>query len=547
MRMTTFASEKKGSVNIACLQMQKRKRKIFARRRHAGRTFHIYIYQYMREVFYMENYAINTNELYNDIKNRTGGEIYIGVLGPVRTGKSTFIKRFMEEMVLPYMEDEHERSRAQDELPQSAGGRTITTTEPKFIPNEAADVVLSGDVPVSVRLIDCVGYMVEGATGHMEEDVERMVKTPWSAEEIPFTRAAEIGTRKVIKDHSTIGIVVTCDGSFGDLGRDSFLEAESRTITELQALGKPFIVLLNSAKPYAEDTRMLADEISEKYQVTVMPVNCEQLKREDINHIMENILYEFPLTMIEFYMPKWVEMLPYDHKMKQDIIARIKNLMSSLSNIRDITSGSFMPESEYIKKCKLDGINMSDGSVKILLDVDDSYYYEMISDLVGETVGSEYQMLAMLKEMAKMKREYVKVLHALESVRYKGYGVVMPDREEIMLERPELIRQGNKFGVKIKAESPSIHMIKASIETEISPIVGTEEQARDLIQFISDTETSEEGIWETNIFGKTVEQLVNDGITGKISMINEESQVKLQETMQKIVNDCNGGMVCIII
>ena len=400
---------------------------------------------------------------------------------------------------------------------------------------------------MDIRLIDCVGYMVEGATGHMEEDVERMVKTPWSAEEIPFTKAAEIGTRKVIKDHSTIGIVVTCDGSFGDLGRDSFLEAEARTITELQALGKPFIVLLNSAKPYAEDTRMLADEISEKYQVTVMPVNCEQLKREDINHIMENILYEFPLTMIEFYMPKWVEMLPYDHKMKQDIIVQIKNLMCSLSNIRDITSGSFMPESEYIKKCKLDGINMSDGSVKVLLDVDDSYYYEMISDLVGETVGSEYQMLAMLKEMAKMKREYVKVLHALESVRYKGYGVVMPDREEIMLERPELIRQGNKFGVKIKAESPSIHMIKASIETEISPIVGTEEQARDLIQFISDTETSEEGIWETNIFGKTVEQLVNDGITGKISMINEESQVKLQETMQKIVNDCNGGMVCIII
>ncbi len=490
----------------------------------------------------MEQFSV-----YKDIKARTGGEIYLGVVGPVRTGKSTFIKRFMNLLVLPFMEDENEKERAQDEMPQSAGGRTVTTTEPKFIPKEAAHIRLGTDIDVDIRLIDCVGYMVEGATGHMEEDVERMVKTPWSAEEIPFTRAAEIGTRKVIKDHSTIGIVVTCDGSFGDLGRDSFLEAESRTITELQALGKPFIVLLNSAKPYAEDTRMLADEISEKYQVTVMPVNCEQLKREDINHIMENILYEFPLTMIEFYMPKWVEMLPYDHKMKQDIIARIKNLMSSLSNIRDITSGSFMPESEYIKKCKLDGINMSDGSVKILLDVDDSYYYEMISDLVGETVGSEYQMLAMLKEMAKMKREYVKVLHALESVRYKGYGVVMPDREEIMLERPELIRQGNKFGVKIKAESPSIHMIKASIETEISPIVGTEEQARDLIQFISDTETSEEGIWETNIFGKTVEQLVNDGITGKISMINEESQVKLQETMQKIVNDCNGGMVCIII
>lgn len=489
----------------------------------------------------------STYDLYKDIQLRTGGEIYLGVVGPVRTGKSTFIKRFMNLLVLPFMEDENEKERAQDEMPQSAGGRTITTTEPKFIPKEAAHIKLGTDIDVDVRLIDCVGYMVDGATGHMEEDMERMVKTPWSAEEIPFTKAAEIGTRKVIKDHSTIGIVVTCDGSFGELERDRFLEAEERTITELQSLGKPFIVLLNSAKPYADETAALADEISDKYHVTVMPVNCEQLKREDINHIMENILYEFPLTMIEFYMPKWVEMLPYEHKMKKDIVVQIKQLMSNLSSIKDITANNFTPESEYIKKCKLDGINMSDGSVRVVLDVDDAYYYEMISELVGEDIGSEYQMLATLKEMARMKREYVKVLHALEAVRYKGYGVVMPDREEIMLEKPELIRQGNKFGVKIKAESPSIHMIKASIETEISPIVGTEEQARDLIQYISDTGTSEEGIWETNIFGKTVEQLVNDGITGKISMINEESQVKLQETMQKIVNDSNGGMVCIII
>ncbi|MDE7197341.1 MAG: stage IV sporulation protein A [Lachnospiraceae bacterium] len=489
----------------------------------------------------------STYDLYKDIQRRTGGEIYLGVVGPVRTGKSTFIKRFMNLLVLPYMEDEHEKERAQDEMPQSAGGKTITTTEPKFIPKEAAHVKLGADIDVKVRLIDCVGYMVEGASGHMEKDEERMVKTPWSMEEIPFTKAAEIGTRKVIRDHSTIGIVVTCDGSFGELPRESFLDAEERTIKELQALGKPYIVLLNSAKPYAEETRNLADEISEKYQVTVMPINCEQLKKEDINHIMENILYEFPLTMIEFYMPKWVEMLPCDHKMKKDIIARLKQLMTDLNHIRDITADRFSVESEYIKKCKLDGVNMSDGSVRIVLDVDDAYYYEMLSELVGENIGSEYQLLATLREMAKMKREYVKVLHALEAVRYKGYGVVMPDREEIVLETPELIKQGNKFGVKIKAESPSIHMIKASIETEISPIVGTEEQARDLIQYISDTGTSEEGIWETNIFGKTVEQLVNDGITGKISMINEESQVKLQETMQKIVNDCNGGMVCIII
>lgn len=489
----------------------------------------------------------STYDLYKDIQLRTGGEIYLGVVGPVRTGKSTFIKRFMNLLVLPYMNDEHEKERAQDEMPQSAGGKTITTTEPKFIPKEAAHIKLGTDIDVDVRLIDCVGYMVEGATGHMEKEEERMVKTPWSVEEIPFTKAAEIGTRKVIKDHSTIGVVVTCDGTFGDLPRDNFLGAEERTIKELQILGKPFVVLLNSAKPYAEETRQLADEISDKYQVTVMPVNCEQLKREDINRIMENILYEFPLTMIEFYMPKWVEMLPFDHKMKKDIITKIKQLMDSLNNIRDITAGNFTLESEYIKKCKLDGVNMSDGCVKIILDVDDAYYYEMLSDMVGESIESEYQLLAKLKEMAKMKREYMKVLHALESVRYKGYGVVMPDREEIVLEKPELIRQGNKFGVKIKAESPSIHMIKASIETEISPIVGTEEQARDLIQYITDTGTSEEGIWETNIFGKTVEQLVNDGITGKISMIGEESQIKLQETMQKIVNDSNGGMVCIII
>ena len=378
----------------------------------------------------------STYDLYKDIQLRTGGEIYLGVVGPVRTGKSTFIKRFMNLLVLPFMEDENEKERAQDEMPQSAGGRTITTTEPKFIPKEAAHIKLGTDIDVDVRLIDCVGYMVDGATGHMEEDMERMVKTPWSAEEIPFTKAAEIGTRKVIKDHSTIGIVVTCDGSFGELERDRFLEAEERTITELQSLGKPFIVLLNSAKPYADETAALADEISDKYHVTVMSVNCEQLKREDINHIMENILYEFPLTMIEFYMPKWVEMLPYEHKMKKDIVVQIKQLMSNLSSIKDITANNFTPESEYIKKCKLDGINMSDGSVRVVLDVDDAYYYEMISELVGEDIGSEYQMLATLKEMARMKREYVKVLHALEAVRYKGYGVVMPDREEIMLEKP---------------------------------------------------------------------------------------------------------------
>lgn len=491
--------------------------------------------------------AVHTHNLYKDIQFRTGGEIYIGVVGPVRTGKSTFIKRFMDIMVLPSMTQEHERVRAQDELPQSSGGKTITTTEPKFIPKEAAKITLGEDIDVNVRLIDCVGYMVEGAAGHIEDNVERMVKTPWSAEEIPFTQAAEIGTRKVINDHSTIGIVVTCDGSFGEIPRENYIPAEERTIQELKKIHKPFIVLVNTEKPYSEEAVKLADSISKKYQVSTMPVNCEQLKKEDIHDIMEKILYEFPLTMIEFYMPKWVEMLPNTHKMKADIIQKIKTLMGELGCVKDVAGGGIRLESEYIRKCKVDGVDMASGCVSVQLDVDDSYYYEMLSDLVGESITSEYQLLNVLRDMAKMKREYVKVLHAVEAVRCKGYGVVTPDRDEITLDKPEVIRHGNKFGVKIKAESPSIHMIRANIETEISPIVGTEKQAEDLIRYISDAGTSEEGIWETNIFGKTVEQLVNDGISGKIAMIGEESQMKLQETMQKIVNDSNGGMVCIII
>nr|WP_296476387.1 stage IV sporulation protein A [uncultured Acetatifactor sp.] len=494
----------------------------------------------------MQNDSINTYDLYNDIKNRTGGEIYIGVLGPVRTGKSTFIKRFMEEMVLPYMEDEHARIRAQDELPQSAGGKTITTTEPKFIPNEAASVVLSGEIPVSVRLIDCVGYMVEGAAGHMEEDMERMVKTPWFEYEIPFTQAAEIGTDKVMNDHSTIGLVITTDGSFGEIPRENYLEAEERTIMALKRLRKPFLVLVNSQKPYSEDARRIAGEIGDKYGVATVTVNCEQLKKEDIHMLLENVLYEFPISSIEFYMPKWVEMLPWDNRMKQDIIGQVGAMMKDYSTIRDVRSKPIELSSEYIKRCKTDAICLSDGVIRVTLDAEESYYYEMLTEMVGETITDEYQLISKLKSFAAMKHEYTKVLDAVNMVRIKGYGVVTPDKDEITLEKPELIKHGNKFGVKIKASSPSIHMIRANIETEIAPIVGTEEQANDLIGFINQ-EDKESGIWNTNIFGKTVEQLVNDGITAKVAVIGEESQLKLQDTMQKIVNDSNGGMVCIII
>lgn len=487
-----------------------------------------------------------TYDLYHDIQQRTGGEIYIGVLGPVRTGKSTFIKRFMEEMVLPNMEDEHAKERAQDELPQSAGGKTITTTEPKFIPNEAARVQLNGDIAVSVRLIDCVGYMVDGAAGHMEEDAERMVKTPWFDHEIPFTQAAEVGTDKVMNDHSTIGLVITTDGSFGEIPRANYLEAEERTILALKKLRKPFLVLVNSQKPYSDDAKNTVSELGEKYGVSAMAVNCEQLKREDINAILESVLYEFPISAMEFYMPKWVEMLSDENRMKQDLIEKVKQLMKDYSTIRDVLEKPVNLESEYIRRCKTDTVSLSDGCIRITLDVADSYYYDMLTEMVGESIADEYQLISKLKSFAAMKHEYSKVLDAVNMVRIKGYGVVTPDKDEIVLERPELIKHGNKFGVKIKASSPSIHMIRANIETEIAPIVGTQEQAEDLITFINQTD-AQNGIWGTNIFGKTVEQLVNDGITAKVAVIGEESQIKLQDTMQKIVNDSNGGMVCIII
>ena len=500
----------------------------------------------------MENVLTKTEQnkefnLYKDIQIRTGGEIYIGVVGPVRTGKSTFIKRFMDLMVLPLMEEGAEKVRVQDELPQSAGGKTITTTEPKFIPKTAASIKLNGELSVKVRLVDCVGYMAEGAAGHMEDDAERMVKTPWFDHDIPFTQAAEVGTKKVINDHSTIGIVVTTDGTIGELPREAYRAPEEKAIMELKKLKKPFLVLVNSSKPYSDEAKTVAAEIVDKYHVSTMCVNCEQMKKDDINKIMENVLYEFPITMIEFYMPKWVEMLKLEHPLKQSIIQIIRDLTQDAKSIKDLVEKPISIENEYCKHCIMEGINLSDGTIRMLIDVDDKYYYEMLSDMIGNKIDGEYQLLTMLKEFADMKKEYTKVLHAMESVRMKGYGVVTPDRTEIILETPEIIKHGNKYGVKIKAQSPSIHMIKANVITEIAPIVGSEQQAQDLIHYITSSDESVNGIWDTNIFGKTVEQLVNDGITSKIAMIGDESQVKLQETMQKIVNETNGGLICIII
>ena len=485
--------------------------------------------------------------LYKDIRERTGGDIYIGVVGAVRTGKSTFIKRFVELMVLPYLQDEHERERLTDELPQAATGKTVMTTEPKFIPKEAAQIRVAEDLDMRVRMIDCVGYMVDGAGGHIENGKERMVKTPWMDEELPFTRAAELGTQKVIRDHATIGIVMTTDGSFTDIPRTSYEPAEQRTIAELKKYGKPFLIVLNTNKPYSDMTRMLAKQLQEAYDVAVLPMNCDQLRLEDVDHLLEELLYEFPVSQMGFYLPKWVDMLPMDDPVKQSLFDYAKSLLDAVTNVRDFKELQPDAPGEPIAAVRKENICLADGTGSWRMEVDDKYYYENISRMAGVPVQNEYELIALVRELAAKKQEYEKVSDAIEAVRRRGYGVVTPTLAEIDLEEPQLMKHGSKYGVRMKASSPSIHMIRANIETEIAPIVGSEAQAKDLISYIKAGNTEDGGVWNTSIFGKTVGELMEDGIRGKISRMDDECQIKLQDTMQKVVNDNNGGLVCIIL
>ena len=434
-----------------------------------------------------------------------------------------------------------------DQLPVSGSGKTITTVEPKFIPKEAVEIHLGEDIPVKIRLIDCVGFMVPDASGNMENEKERMVKTPWFEQEIPFHQAAEVGTKKVIQEHSTIGLVVTCDGSFGEIPRNNFEESEERTVQELKKQGKPFLILVNSQKPYKEETLKLVEQLQDKYKAAVLSVNCEQLRKDDIVRILEKILHEFPVRQVEYYIPKWVELLEPSHYLKADLLQQIKEMMGKLKYIRDIKNDNLQIGSTYVKSAALEEVNLSNGIVRVRVEMKEPYYYQVMSEMTGVVINSEYQLIHTLKELAGMKEEYAKVKNAMESVRGSGYGVVIPEKNEITLEEPVVIKQGNKYGVKIKSASPSIHMIKANIETEIAPIVGNEQQAIDLIDFIKENAKSKEGIWQTNIFGKSIEQLVEDGIRTKIAQISEESQVKLQDTMQKMVHDSKGGLICIII
>lgn len=485
-------------------------------------------------------------DIYKDIEQRTNGDIYIGVVGPVRTGKSTFIKRFMDLLVIPSIQDDASRIRAKDELPQSAAGKTVMTTEPKFVPQEAAHIVVGDGVELSCRMIDCVGYMVEGAEGHEEDGKERLVRTPWFDYEVPFTKAAEIGTRKVIYDHSTVGIVITCDGSITDIDRASYIEPESKTVEELKSIGKPFIMLLNSRKPASQDTVSLAEELEDKYGVSVLPVNCDQLRKADVDNIFQQLLLDFPVTAVNFDIPKWVEAMDNGCKLKEYLIKVAMTTFDKIYQMKDIEQLVYEAD-EYIEKIDMSGVSLADGNVSINVKLYDRYYYEMLSEMLSCEIHNEYDFMKEIREMSETKRQCEKVSAALMQSFKTGYGSVTPEESEIKLDEPELIRSGNKYGVKIKAQAPSIHLIKANITTEIAPIVGSEEQAKDLIKYINSDGKTEDSIWSVNIFGKTIRQLVEDGLKGKINKINQESQQKLQDTMEKIVNDSNGGMVCIII
>ncbi|MZP28868.1 stage IV sporulation protein A [Heliobacterium undosum] len=488
-------------------------------------------------------------DIFRDISDRTGGDIYIGVVGPVRTGKSTFIKRFMEHLVLPNIKNIHDKERARDELPQSGAGRTIMTTEPKFIPNEAVEIGVKNGLKMRIRMVDCVGYTVEGALGYEEEEGPRMVMTPWAEAEMPFQDAAEIGTRKVIADHSTIGLVITTDGSITDLPRDSYMEAEERVIEELRELHKPFVVILNSMRPHSRETAELAYTLEGQYQVPVLPLNVSELNQDDILKLLEEALYEFPVTEVNINLPLWIEELDVKHPLRQKFESAVRETISQVKRLRDIDIAvETLGEYDFVEEVFLQQMNLGTGAASIEMTAPDNMFYTVLQEESGFTITGEHDLLRLMKELSKAKREYDKVSTALEDVRQNGYGVVNPSLEEMYLEEPELIKQGNRFGVKLKASAPSLHIIRADITTEITPIIGTEKQCEELVRYIlEEFEENPQKIWESNIFGKSLHDLVREGVQNKLQRMPENVQGKLQETLQRIVNEGNGGLICIII
>ena len=489
------------------------------------------------------------SNIYRDIATRTSGDIYIGVVGPVRTGKSTFIKKFMETVIVPNIANEYDKKRAKDEMPQSAAGKTVMTTEPKFIPDEAVTVTLDGGEEFSCKMIDCVGYIVPEALGNYENGEVRMVMTPWSDESMPFDRAAEIGTEKVIREHATIAVLVTCDGSFGEIGRANYEAAEARVASELKEISKPFVIVLNSAHPESPEAIALALELEKKYQAPVALVNCLTLDKEDIGHILELVLMEFPVNEICVKLPSFIASLDENHPVYKSIFETVKESAESITVTGNISAAfSGASENKHIKSAYVSRLDLGTGNAQVALSAADGLFYNLISEVTGASVSDDAQLLNVLSDLAQAKKKYDKVSAALDEVNSTGYGIVVPDIYDLKLEEPQIVKKSGGYGVELRASAPSIHMIKAEIKTEVSPIVGTEAQSEELVNFLlREFETDPQKIWETNMLGKSLYELVNEGLHTKLSHMPDDARARLSETLQRVINEGAGGLVCIIL
>ena len=487
--------------------------------------------------------------IYEDIAARTAGDIYLGVVGPARTGKSTFIKRFMETLVLPSIDDDYRRQRARDELPQSGSGRTVMTAEPKFVPEEAVEIAMEGGGTFSVRLVDCVGYLVPGAVGQLEDGEPRMVHTPWFPQEIPMAEAAKIGTRKVIAKHATIGIVITTDGTITDLPREAYPEAEGRVIEELKALGKPFLILLNSAHPQGEAAQKLRAKLAEQYDVTCLAVSCLDLDQQAVTEIIQAVLYEFPLEELQLFLPDWVETLPTEHPIRTALFQAIRAQAGKLVRIRDVKPAvAAMGQCELVTGASVTGMKLGSGCCQARLELPRSLFYDTLSQQTGFALHSDGELLALLERLAVVQAEHQKVAAAMEEVRATGYGIVIPEAEELELEQPEIIKQGGRYGVRLRAKAPSIHMIRADIQAEVSPIVGSEKQSEDMLGFLlEEFEGAPEKIWQSNIFGRSFHELINEDLATKLKHMPEDAREKMRLTLERILNEGSGGLICIIL